>query len=458
MVALPLLSGVNAKGPEWIDRHPLNLEPIPVASGISKGQLRAAQGATAYATGPGIDRGGIVWNNAHIRVMGTKLVQVGPDASVTTLGDVGGSGPVTLDYGFDRLAIRSGTSLYYWNGATLTQVTDIDLGTVLDMIWIEGYYMTTDGQYVPVTELSDPTSVMPLKYGSAEADPDPITGLLKNRQTGEAIVLGRYTIQTLQNQGGAGFPFAAVAGATLPVGCVSASAKCYMGSGFAFVGSGREDGLGVYLASSQNLIKISDRALDDLLAAVEDPTAIELERRASRDEQRLIVHLPTESWCYLVNATQTAGEPLWYRLRSGVGKPYRLRNAVLAYGKWIVGDTETATLGQLSDDTDAHFGEAVEWEFGPGLIYNSGKPAIAHEFELIGLPGRGSAPGSFFLSMTKDGETFSPERPIIVAPGERRKRLLWRPHTRFQTFLGLKFRGIGGQPGFSALEAAVQPL
>jgi hypothetical protein len=78
MTALPLLSGVKAKGPEWIDRHPLNLEPVPVDSGISKGQLRAAQGAVSYATGPGTDRGGIVWNNTHIRVMGTKLVQVGP--------------------------------------------------------------------------------------------------------------------------------------------------------------------------------------------------------------------------------------------------------------------------------------------------------------------------------------------------------------------------------------------
>jgi hypothetical protein len=257
---------------------------------------------------------------------------------VITLGDVGGSGPVSLDYGFDRLAIRSGTSLYYWNGTTLTQVTDVDLGSVLDMIWIEGFYMTTDGDFVVVTELSDPASVQPLKYGSAEADPDPITGLLKNRQTGEAIVLGRYTIQTLQNQGGSGFPFSAVVGATLPVGCVSASAKCYMGSGFAFVGGGREDALGVYLASSQNLIKISTRALDDALAAVEDPTLIELERRASRDEQRLIVHLPTESWCYLVNASQTAGESLWFRLRSGVGKPYRLRMP-----SWLTASGSSAT-------------------------------------------------------------------------------------------------------------------
>jgi hypothetical protein len=183
------------------------------------------------------------------------------------------------------------------------------------MIWIEGFYMTTDGDFVVVTELSDPASVQPLKYGSAEADPDPITGLLKNRQTGEAIVLGRYTIQTLQNQGGSGFPFSAVVGATLPVGCVSASAKCYMGSGFAFVGGGREDAL----ASISHRARTSSRSAP-ARSTTRSPRLkirplIELERRASRDEQRLIVHLPTESWCYLVNASQTAGESLWFRLR-----------------------------------------------------------------------------------------------------------------------------------------------
>jgi hypothetical protein len=44
---------------------------------------------------------------------------------VAQFGDVGGSGPVTLDYSFDRLIIRSGTSLYYWNATIgLVLVTD----------------------------------------------------------------------------------------------------------------------------------------------------------------------------------------------------------------------------------------------------------------------------------------------------------------------------------------------
>jgi hypothetical protein len=87
----------------------------------------------------------------------------------------------------DRFSQRS---LWYYTPADgLTQVTDEDLGLVIDGLWIDGYFMTTDGTYVVVTELSDPTQVQPLKYGSAEEDPDPVTGLLKYRD--EAYVLGR---------------------------------------------------------------------------------------------------------------------------------------------------------------------------------------------------------------------------------------------------------------------------
>lgn len=455
---LPLLSGVGSKGAEWIARAPLNLEPVIVESGISKGQLVSPAGAVSYATGFGIDRGAIVWNDTHYRVMGTKLVRVNHGASVDELGDVGGVGPVSLDYGPDRLGIRSGASLYYWDGLSLVQVTDEDLGSVTDMIWIGGYFMTTDGSYVIVTELSDPTSVQSLKYGSAESDPDPITGLLKNRTTNEAIVLGRYTIQTLQNVGGNGFPFAAVPGATLPVGCVGPGAKVYVGAGFAFVGSGRGGSLGVHIAAGQGSQKISNRAVDDALAAIEDPAAIEMECRTYRGEQRLLVHLPDETWVYLVAASGGAEEPLWYRVRSGTGKPYRLRHAVLWGQEWFVGDTESAAIGKLTSEVDSHFGEEVEWQFEPGLLYNDGKPAILHQAELVGLPGRGTAPGSLFFSVTADGEIFSTERPLHIFPGERNKRLLWRPHRRFQTYLGLRIRGIGGRPGFAALEATVQAL
>jgi hypothetical protein len=91
--------------------------------------------------------------------MGTKLVRVNQDATVDTLGDVGGSGAVSLDYGFDRLAHPQRDQPLLLERVHAHQVTDVDLGPVLDMIWIEGFFMTTDGDLVIVTELSDPTSI-----------------------------------------------------------------------------------------------------------------------------------------------------------------------------------------------------------------------------------------------------------------------------------------------------------
>lgn len=454
---IPLLSGVIAgSAAEFIQRPPLNLEAVPVDSKINKGQLRAAAGAISKATGPGEDRGGIVWNGTHYRVMGTKLITVGADWSITTLGDVGEGKRCRLDYSFDRLIIVSGERLYYFDGTVLAQVTDEDLGVVVDAMWIDGYTMTTDGTYVLVTELNDPTSVQPLKYGSAESDPDPVTGLLRYRE--EAYVLGRYTIQTFRNVGGTGFPFATVKGGTIPFGCIGPFAKCLLGDGFAFVGSARDEALNVYVGGQGSARAFGSKALCKALSAVEDQTAIELEARGYGAEQRLLIHLPTESWCFLVNASQAFGEPVWYRLEGSDGA-YCLRNSVEVDGVRIVACPFSGKLGELTETDARHFGNDVPWQFEVGMLANDGLPFVMDSVELIGLPGRGQGSGSIFLSMTRDGETWTGERALTVNIGERTKRLQWRPHCRISNYMGLRFRGAGAAlPGIAAVEVKARPL
>jgi hypothetical protein len=403
----------------------------------------------------------VVFKNTHYRVMGTKLVSIATTGAVTTLGDVGGDGPVSLTYGFDRLAIRSGTSLYYWDGATLVQVTDPDLGQCLDVLWMDGYYVSTDGTYIIVTQLSDPTAIDPLKYGSAESDPDMVTGLIKLRS--ELYVLGANTIEVFTNVGGSGFPFAPSPGATIPIGCVGAQAKTLYAESFAFAGSARNDGIAVWVATGGSGTKISTRTVDDILAAEANPSGIILERRVSRDEERLLLHLSDRTLCYLRHASERAGEPVWIELRSGQGmdKPYRPRNAVLVGSRWIVGDTESSALGYLDDATGKHFGEAVGWQFQTQMLYNGAKGGIVHSLELIGLPGRGqSGSASIFFSYTVDGQQWSIERALSMGvPNERSKRMQWRPHKRFGNYLGLRFRGDSSAlAGWAALEAEMEGL
>lgn len=443
---------------EFITSLPVNLEIVPTNNNIAEAQYRMTSGAISSATGPGIDRGGILWNDVMYRVMGTKLCSVSQYGVVTQIGDVGGTGPVGMDFSFDRLAIRSGTNLFYLKDGTLTQVTDPNLGPVIDMMWIDGYFMTTDGTSVVVTDLTDPTKVIPLHYGSAEEDPDAITGLIKISD--EATVLGRDTIQVLENVGGLGFPFANIKTASITIGCVGPLAKCLFDDTFAFVGSARNEAIGVYLAGQGSATRISNRRIDDELAKVADPSTIILENRTSRAERRLLVHLPDKTLVFLANASRTLQEVVWVVAQSGEGQPYRLRNSVLAYGNMYVGDTQSAQIGQLTDAVSTQFGEVAEWRFDAGPVYNGGKGAILTSVELIGLPGRGESGGTVFLSLTRDGENWSVERSIPMGDkGELTKRLQWRPRVNMRTWLGLRFRGYNSAlPGFAALEAGLEPL
>ena len=61
---IPILNGIfTDNSPDIRTKYPLNLIPVPQASGISNGYLKPADGIVSNGTGPGTDRGGINWND-----------------------------------------------------------------------------------------------------------------------------------------------------------------------------------------------------------------------------------------------------------------------------------------------------------------------------------------------------------------------------------------------------------
>lgn len=464
MVQIPILAGAYAdEYARWRASYPYNLEPVLFDNGLSKGFLGSAPGITAFGTGPGADRGGFNWNGSLYRAMGDQLVSVSSTGTVTNLGAIAGSSPVSMDCSFDLLGVAAGGNLYYWDGFTLAQVTDPDLGTVVDMIWIDGYFMTTDGVYLVVTELNDPYAVDPLKYGSSETDPDGILGLI--RVGGEVYALNRYTIENFRNIGGTGFPFQRNQGAMIPKGVVGTHAKAPFIETFAFVGGGRNEAISVYLAGGGEAIPISTPEIDLALAALtnEQQLAIRVESRRDENESRLYIHLPDKTLVYLHNVSQANGSPVWHYLASGVQSDaaWPISGLTLAYGKWV-GGTATGELGFLDTGVETQFDEVAGWQFDTVFLYNEGHNAIVHDIELVGLPGRapvGDDPTCWF-SMTTDGVTWGQERAISTGKsGQRHQRIQWRPHRRFDNYIGLRFRGAStAMNGWSRLEARVEAL
>jgi hypothetical protein len=464
---IPILSGIYAdNGPDLRTSYPVNLVPVPKQSGISAGFLRPGDGIVANGTGPGTDRGGINWRGQCYRVMGTKLVEVASNGAVTVLGDVGGpvNSLVTFDYSFDQLAIASGGRLYYWNETTLTQVTDPDLGTVLDVVWVDGYFMTTDGEFLVVTELSDPTQVNPLKYGSSEVDPDPVVALLKLRN--EIYALNRNTIEVFDNVGGDFFPFQRIDGAQVQKGVVGTFACCVFIEAIAFLGSGRNEAPGIYVAANATASKISTQEIDEVLLQYTEAqlATVKLEARNDKSHQHLYIHLPDRTLVYDAAATQELGQQVWFTLTSStVGfSQYRARDMVYAYDKWLVGDPQSNNVGFLVDNIGTHWGEIVYWEFGTLIVYNESNGAIFNELELVSLTGRvalGIDP-IISTSYSVDGMAFSQERPLRVGTtGNTTKRLAWFQQGHMRNWRIQRFRGTSqAHLSFARLEAQIEPL
>jgi hypothetical protein len=464
---IPILSGIYTdNGPDLRTSYPVNLVPVPKQSGISAGFLRPGDGIVANGTGPGTDRGGINWRGKCYRVMGTKLVEVASNGAVTVLGDVGGptNGLVTFDYSFDQLAIASGGRLYYWNETTLTQVTDPDLGTVLDVVWVDGYFMTTDGEFLIVTELSDPTQVNPLKYGSSEVDPDPVVALLKLRN--EIYALNRNTIEVFDNVGGDFFPFQRIEGAQVQKGVVGTFACCVFIEAIAFLGSGRNEAPGIYVAANATANKISTQEIDEILLQYTEAqlSTVKMEARNDKSHQHLYIHLPNRTLVYDAAATQELGQQVWFTLTSStVGfSQYRARDMVYAYDKWLVGDPQSNNVGFLVDNIGTHWGEIVYWEFGTLIVYNESNGAIFNELELVSLTGRvalGIDP-IISTSYSVDGMAFSQERPLRVGTtGNTTKRLAWFQQGHMRNWRIQRFRGTSqAHLSFARLEAQIEPL
>ena len=464
---IPIVQGVfTDSGPDIRRAYPVNLVPTILPNGVSNGYMRPAEGITKLTAAPftGVDRGGINWNGQCYRVIGNALYLVYQDGSTLTIGDVGPGGQCTFDYSFDRLAIASGGRLYYYDGSTLSQVTDPDLGTVVDFCWVDGYFFTTDGEFLVVTELSDPTQVNPLKYASSEADPDPVLAIVKLRN--EVHVLNRNTIEVFDNIGGDFFPFQRIEGAQVQKGSVGTFSCCVFMDRVAFLGGGRNEAPAIYMAASGGTQKLSSNEVDELIGDYTEAelSLVILEARKFKDHELLYVHLPDRTLVFDGIASQQAGQPVWFVLTSsavGFAK-YRARNFVYCYDKWICGDTTIGQVGYLDESIGSHWGEKVRWELSTPIVYNESNGGIFHELELVSLTGRTEfgIDTQVWTDYSTDGISWSQPRYISVGKtGETRKRLVWRRQGFMRNFRIQRFQGTtDARISILRLEAQIEPL
>lgn len=460
-----IVSGIYADPDgDFRTSYPINMRPVPKTQGISKGYLRVNDGAVLQAVGPGATRGGIEWEGVCYRVMGGKLVIVDEGGSIRELADIPGGDTVSMTYSFDRLAIAASGRLYYWDKNNLVEVTDPDLGKALDVEWIDGYFITTDGESVVVTELNDPTAVDPLKYGSSEVDPDPVKAILRLRN--ELYTVNRHTIETFQNVGGTGFPFQVIRGAQVHKGAVGTHMCAVFAESICFVGGGRNEAPGVHIGANGSSQKISTREIDQILETYTEGemAASYMEVMVGKSHNTVMIHLPRQTLCFDANATQVLGAPAWYQLNGGLtyNDLYPVRHLVWAYGRWNVGSPLDGNHGRLDTSVAHVWGDEVAWQFGTPITYNEARGGVFHELELISLTGSaalGDDP-QIYTQYSLDGVQWSKRRYVPAGKfGSRAQRIRWFKNGRMEDMRIQRFGGTSKSPvSVAALEARIEGL
>lgn len=438
--------------------------PIPKKTGIDDGYLRHTDGIIKQAEANGVCRGSINWNGTIYSVMGEDLVSIDEYWNIATIGNVGAGSTVTLDYSFDYLAINSGGKMFLYDGANLTQITDTDLGNIIDFVWIDGYFAMTDGEFIIVNDINNPFSINPLKYGSSEASPDPILSLNKVRN--ELAALNRYTIEFYNNVGGDYFPFQRIDGAQINKGAVGTHASCVVNDVILFVGGGFNEQISVYAGANGSFEKIATSEIDQQLSSYTDDqlSYIVCEYKIYNGHVHFMIHLEDKTMVYDLQASKAVGEQIWYYLDSSVngGVRYRAIHHVFCYNRWNVSDTKTHSIGYLTDYVSTQWGDHIGWEFSTQMLYNEGNGASFDSLELVATTGRienGLSP-KISTKYSLDGINWSQDHFISVgARGDTLKRLVWFRQGFMRAWRVQKFSGTSeAMISVSRLEAKVSPL
>lgn len=462
---IPIYEGIYVdQAADFRTSYPVNLIPTPKKTGFSDGYLRTAEGTALFGATPGRDRGGVNWNGVLYRACGTKLCSIDAAGVATVLGDIGDNGKdAVFSFSFDRLAIASNNVLYYYQASSgVTSVTDPDIGTVIFVVWTDGYFVVTDGISIAVTELNDPYAVNPLKYGSAEESPDNIVALL--HINGQLVAVGQLTNEFFQNIGGTLFPFQRITNALIERGAIGSYAVALYNQTFAFVGNGINEAPGVYMAAPGGTVKISTREIDILLsdAGVAALVNVRVEVVVDKAMQRLYVHLPTKTLVYDINATALFGVPIWFILLSGVDGllPYRCRNFIRVYDKWVCGDLQAQQTGYLINTATTQFGTRVPWQFDTVFMFNEGMGALFQMVELSHKPGAAGSDAVIWHQYSDDGLQFSMRRQAqTIKQGATMVRALWANCGLMRTARVLRFNGTNDVPdSFAAVTANVEAL
>lgn len=436
----PILgSSYVARSVNAADNRMVNLFPeIVPEGGKEPAFLNRAPGLRLLTTcGTGPVRGMWQFGDYGYVVSGTELYQVTSAWVATKIGDVSGTGPVSMSDNGIQLFIACNGPSYIYNSNTLAfaQITDPDFPGAVTVGYLDGYFVFNEpnSQRIWVTSLFDGSSIDPLDFASAEGSPDGLVSLIIDHR--EAWLFGTNSVEVWYDAGLADFPLTRIQGAFNEIGCAAAYSVAKLDNGLFWLGSdARGQGI-VYRANGYTGQRVSTHAVEwhiQQYADISDALAYTYQQDGHAFYV-LVFPSANTTWVYDVATgawTERAG------LTNGEFTRHR-GNCQMAFSNEIaIGDFENGNVYAFDLEVFADNGQPQKWLRSWRALptgENNLKRTTQHSLQLDcesgnGLnDGQGSDPQVMLRWSDDGGHTWSNEHwKSTGAIGVYGKRVFWR--------------------------------
>jgi hypothetical protein len=371
-------------------------------------------------------------------VSGNEVYKLdGMTAAPTFLGNVTGTGPVSIADNGTQLFFACNPDSYIYNEITdvFQQITDPDFPGAVTVGYLDGYFVFNEpnSQKVWVTSLLDGLSVDPLDFASTEGSPDGLVAI--NVDHREAWMFGTDSIEVWYDAGLADFPLTRIQGAFNEIGCVAAFSVAKLDNGLFWLGTdARGQGI-VYRANGYTGQRVSTHAIEYAIAQYRDISDAVAYTYQQEGHAFYVLTFPTgnATWVYDV-ATQAWHERAGWD--NGSFTRHRSNCQCNFIGNTIVGDFENGNIYKMTLDVYADNDQPQKWLRSWRALpsgTNNLKRTAHHSLQLDCESGTGLATGQgddpqVMLRWSDDGgHTWSNEHWAPMGKiGAYYQRVFWR--------------------------------
>ena len=369
---------------------------------------------------------------------GNEFFQVdGLTQTARKLGNISGTGPVSIADNGTQLFIACGEKGYIYNESTdvFAEITDPDFAGATTVCYLDGYFVFNqpNSQIIWVSQLLDGTSVEPLDFASAEGSPDGVVGIINDHK--ELWIFGTDTTEVWYNAGTADFPLTPIQGAFNEVGCASAFSIAKLDNSIFWLGTDPRGQGVVYRADGYTAKRVSTHAVEwqiQQYGNLSDAVAYAYQQDG---HTFYVLNFPQANRTWVYDASTGA----WHERAGWVnGEFTRHRSNCFCnfQGNMVVGDYENGNIYTFDLDLYEDNGQPQKWLRSWRALLtgqNDLKRTAQHSLQLdletgVGInQGQGSDPEVMLRWSDDGGHTWSSEHWVKVGKiGEYGKRAIWR--------------------------------